>query len=212
MPITVSEIDQRLSAVLNDAEHVRWPLTERYDWINDGAGEIVLIRPQAGAKTETVALVAGVYQNIPEGGMQLLDVVRSVPGKAIRRTDRSLLDDQVPDWYDAKATTKLRHFMMDDRNPKAFYVYPPASAGAQVELLYSKKPDDISDLADVLDLDESYIGPLLSYVLYRAMAKDSEYANGAVAAAHFEAFRLAIGERNQTQAINSPKGPVDEAA
>ena len=48
------------------------------------------------------------------------------------------------------------------------------------------------------------MGPLVSYILYRALAKDSEYANGALAAAHFQAFNEALGANNQMTAAASP--------
>lgn len=208
--IKVSDIIRRAATILNDEQHVRWTLTEIIDWINDAAGEIIVIRPAANSVTETIKLKAGPYQNIPERGLQLMDVIRNVPGRSISRTDRNLLDDQFPDWYQARETDRLRHFTYDERNPKGFYVYPPARDGIEIEVMYSALPEIVKTKDDTLDMAESYIGPIISYILYRALAKDSEYANGQVAAAHWQAFQFALGERTQQQVVNSPKGAFSE--
>lgn len=207
MPIPVADIIRSASTILNDEDHVRWTIPELLDWINQAAGEIVVRRPQAGERTDTLTLVDGPAQSLPAGGIQLLDVVRNIPGRSISRTSRRLLDDQVPDWYDAKPSTTIKHFTMEIETPKSFYVYPPAKAGVKVEVRFSAEPALLTEDSDTLDMDRIYIGPIVSYALYRALAKDSEYANGAVAAAHFQAFSEAIGTNNQmSQDINANAG------
>lgn len=196
MPIPVSDILTRAATILNDEEYVRWPLEELIGWLNDGAGEVVIRRPQARARVQTLTLVAGPLQSLPEGGIQLLDVVRNIPGRSISRVSRRMLDDQVPDWYDAKPTTKIKHYTLEEETPTKFYVYPPAAEGAQVEAKFSEAPPQVAQTGEFLDLDRAYIGPLVSYVLYRAMAKDSEYANGQVAITHFQAFSEALATDN----------------
>lgn len=216
MTIPVADIDLRLSAILNDEDRLRWPLDERLAWINDAAAEIVLVRPAAGAKTADIELVEGVYQTVPDGGLQVLDVIRNLkadgkPGRPISRTDRSLLDEQEPSWYEKRPGDVVKHYTYDDRNPKAFYVYPPVKTGVTVETLYAAPPPEVAAIEDELQMDRTYIGPVVSYVLYRALAKDSEYANGVVAAAHLQAFNAAIGARNEISVAVSPKGALNEA-
>lgn len=215
MAISVADIDFRLGAILNDEDSIRWTLEERLAWINDAAAEIVIVRPSANCITETVELTEGALQHIPDAGLQLLDVVRNIradgkPGASVRRTDRDSLDDAEPDWYARKVAGTVRHFTYDDRAPRQFYVYPPVIEGAQVELRYSAPPPKVESLDDAVDLPSAYMGPIVSYVLYRALAKDSEYANGAVAAAHLQAFNAAMGARNEIGIAVGPKGALDE--
>lgn len=208
MPIPVADIISRASIILNDDEHIRWPLDEMLGWINDAAGEIVVRRPQANSVIADLTLVEGALQSIPEGGIQLLDVVRNVPGRSISRTMRGLLDDQEPDWYSRKPTDKIRHYTLELETPKRFFVYPPAKAGAVVEAKFSQQPATVTDpAAGIVDLDLEYIGPIVSYVLYRCYAKDSEYANGQLAVTHFQAFNEALGVKTQVnQAVNQLAG------
>lgn len=203
MPFPVSDVLSRVSIILNDEDFVRWPKEELIDWLNDGAAEIVIRRPSAHAVTESVPLVAGVLQALPDGGIQLLDIPSTTDGYAVRRTDRQLLDDQYPGWRRAKAS-RTKHYTYDERTATAFYVYPPAVAGASVELFYSLPPAAVASDTDTLDLDRVYLSPLVSFILYRALSKDSEYADGALAVAHYSAFGDALGQQNETSAAVSP--------
>ncbi|MNY05295.1 hypothetical protein D3C86_1380080 [compost metagenome] len=182
---------------------MRWTKAELFGWLNDAAVEVVIRRPSAHAITVTHELVAGVRQELPEDGIQLLDVPRNTAGRPIRRVDRQLLDDQRPDWVTQAAGT-TKHYTYDDRVSTEFYVYPPATAGAQVELLYSAPPPSVADDEDQLQLSRIYTSPLLSFMLYRALAKDSEFADGALAATHFQAFSEAIGAHGAVASAASP--------
>ena len=206
MPIRAGDVITRAQLVLNDNDppYVRWEQPEMFGWLNDAACEVVIRRPAARAVTGTISLVAGTKQAIPTGGLELLDVVRNVGGRSVRRTDRQLLDDSAPDWHSMKPSSTVRQYTFDERTPTIFYVYPPAKAGVQIEALYSEAPPAVAAEDDELDLDRAYIGPLVSYILYRALAKDSEFANGALAAAHFQAFTEALGTNNQITTAVSP--------
>ncbi len=206
MPIRAGDVITRAQLVLNDNDppYVRWEQPEMFGWLNDAACEVVIRRPAARAVTGLVTLVAGTLQSLPDGGLQLLDVVRNAGGRSVRRTDRQLLDDSAPDWHSMKQSSTVRQFTFDERTPTVFYVYPPAKVGAQIEALYSAAPPAVAEEDDELDLDRAYMGPLVSYILYRALAKDSEYANAPLAAAHFQAFTEALGTNNQVTAAASP--------
>lgn len=217
MPISVADIDARVGETLNDVDSIRWTLEERLNWINDAAAEIVLSRPAAGVRAEAVYLQEGSYHQIPSNGLLLLNVIRNLkqdgsPGRAVSLTDRSLLDSQDPGWYERKPAKAIKHYCFDDRDPKSFYSYPPAAGGTQVEILYSAPPELVYSLDDQLDLDRAYMGPVVSYTLYRALAKDAEYANGVLAAAHFEAFNAAIISRNEVSVVAGPKGAMNEGS
>jgi hypothetical protein len=106
--------------------------------------------------------------------------------------------------------------MYDPRDPKVFYVYPPAaSSGASVEVVYSAYPSDITEPADGavytavtgnISLPDIYANLLTDYILYRAYTKDAEYAgNAARAQAHYGSFQAALStEMNGTTGI-APK-------
>lgn len=205
--ILVGDLLRRFQNLMMDAKMIRWSQTEAVDWINDAAGEIVLRRPAARAVTEIVDLVAGTYQTCSQDSAQLLDVTRNVtvdgrPGKSIRICDRQQIDDAEPDWH-TKRSGPTRHYMIDERSPTSFYVYPPAAQGAKVEMLVSKVPPKVALVTDALDMRPEFINAIINWMLYRAHTKDSEYSQGNVAALHYQAFTDAIGAPSQVAAINS---------
>lgn len=223
--IPANDLLRAAATVLNDYERdheearfLRWSEGELIDWINEGAAQVMVYRPAAGARIETMELGAGPLQDVlPDGALMVMDVVRNItkdgqPGRAIRRVDRSQLDSILPDWYSLPETAEIRHYCTDDRAPKTFYTYPPAKDGAQVEVLFAQVPDKVERPEDVLMLDRIYQAPLVNYMVYRAFAKDSEYANGQVAAAFYQAFLGPLGAQSEQQGAYSPKGVLDATA
>lgn len=211
MTIAVADIDRRIGIVLHDTNRIRWTAAERLDWINDGAAEIVIRRPPARTVVETLTLTAGARHSIADG--VLVDVLRNAGGRSISRVDRGELDALEPDWYSARAQSTVKHFCFDDRQPTVFYTYPPVVADTQVEVARAAAPPLVTTIdSDNLDLDRIYMGPLVSYVAYRALSKDSEYANGVQAATHFQAFQAAIGVRNESALLVGAKGPGNEGS
>lgn len=210
MAIPASDLIARAGDVLQDVDHIRWTVPELLRWFNDAAREVIIYRPSAHAETLVIPLRAGTYQEIPIGGVQLLDVTRnmgaagSTPGVAVRHTDRQLLSDQDPYWNSARpAKSGVLHYSMDDRNPKGFYVWPQASEGWHVEALITTLPAELVDESGSLDMGAEYINALVSYTAFRAFSKDDEYANGTVAAAHYQAFATSMGATIQAATAQS---------
>jgi hypothetical protein len=218
MTIAAQSIIRRVVETMQDNTSIRWPINELVRYLNDGQREVVLYRPDSMVTDATVTLVAGAKQNLPANGSKLIDVVRNSSGnkRSVRMTNRSILDTQSPNWYNLTGATELLHYMYDPRDPRVFYVYPPAAAtGISVEIVYSAYPTDITEPADGvtytsvtgnISLPDIYGNVLADYILYRAYTKDSEYAgNLDRAKAHYSAFGAALGaEGNSTTGI-APK-------
>ena len=214
-----SEILDRAGIILQDTTNIRWPTDELLDWLNDGQREIVLRKPDSYTKSESVSLTASeTKQNLPSGGIQLIDVVRNMgigapgatPGRAITRTERYILDSQRPDWNTETGSDASKHYMFDERNPKVFYVYPPQSATpGSVEIVYSAAPDALATSAASITLDDIYASALLDYVLYRAYSKDADIAPSAPqrAVGHYEAFLKSLGAQEEGESRYDPNAP-----
>jgi len=207
MAITAQSIVRRVVETLQDNTSVRWPVNELVRYLNDGQREIVLYRPDAMVTNSTVTLVAGSKQALPANGAKLIEVIRNNTAsskRAVRLVNREILDAQSPAWHNIAGVTEVLHFMYDPRDPKIFYVYPPAAAsGASVDIVYSALPTDITEPADGstysavtgnISVPDIYGNVLQDYMLYRAYSKDSEYAGNAQRAqAHYGAFANALG-------------------
>jgi hypothetical protein len=216
---TLGNILDRATTVLQDTTNTRWPQSELVGWINDSYKEIVLLKPDANTQSSTVSLAAGTRQKLADAGsinlpsaLLVIDVPRNMAALSdkgvIRHIKRQILDDQVPTWHNSTQSVNIKHWIFDDRVPKEFFVYPPAAAGAQVEIIYSSVPTGHStttvNTADTIKVDDIYGNVLLDYVLYRAYSKDAEYAaNGGRAQGHRQSFAEALGAKEQIETAQS---------
>jgi hypothetical protein len=205
-----SDIITRARIVLNDADGVRWLDNELIAWINDGQRVIALVRPDAAVANTSLALAAGTKQTIPSDGLRLLDVMRNVGadgsgGRSVRHVDRDILDTQNPSWHTESGQVTVKNYVYDNRDPKTFYVYPPAAAGARLEIMYSKNPTDATTASSVLAVADIYADPLLNYVLYRAYSKDAEFAqNFQLSGTYLQVFQAMLGIKTSKDAAFSP--------
>ena len=228
MPISAQSIIRRCVETLQDNTSIRWPVAELVRYLNDGQREVVLYRPDSMVTNATVSCVAGTKQALPANGAKLIEVIRNAAAtstkKSVRLTNREILDAQTPGWHNLPGSVDVLHYMYDPRDPRVFYVYPPATASAQLDIVYAAYPTDITEPADGalytavtgnIGLPDIYGNVLQDYILYRAYTKDSEYAgNAARAQAHYAAFANALGvEIKATVAVGpNPVGNPNRTA
>ena len=207
MPIAAQSIIRRCVETLQDTTSIRWPVNELVRYLNDGQREVVLYRPDSMVTNATVTCVAGTKQTLPPNGAKLIEVIRNARAagtkRAVRMVNREILDAQMPGWHTLAGVDDVLHFMYDPRDPRVFYVYPPATTNTQLDIVYAAYPTDIVEPADGslytevtgnISLPDIYGNVLQDYILYRAYTKDSEYAgNGQRAQAHYAAFANALG-------------------
>jgi len=184
--ITAQNILDRAELLLHDDTNIRWPLVEGLNWINEGQREIVLLKPDAYSLTEALKMIAGTKQTIPAAGTMLLDVTRNMGddgttvGNVIRLVARRILDDGQADWHTQDAAAVVKHWVYDpETNPRVFYIWPKSDATNYIEICYAKAPTEIAAVGDTITLDDIYSPALLNYFLYRAYAKDADYASNA---------------------------------
>lgn len=225
----VVDVVKRAQTILQDTTATRWPLVEIQNWLNDAYKEVIINRPDANTLSEVVPLTAGARQKCTDTGsinlpnlLRVIDVVRNMhpssDSRAIRRMDRRILDDQRPQWYAETQSYTIQHYVFDDRLPHEFLVYPPATTGTTVELVYSSvpTPHNLTEAqlgspatTDTIKLDDVYANAILDYILYRAYSKDAEYAaNAARAQSHYQAFASSLGVKTTVDLNVSPNSNV----
>ena len=205
MALTAQNIIDRAAMIIQDLTNVRWPLTELTNWLNDSRRELAVVRPDIYSTMATKTLDAGAKQNLPADGLRLMDIPRNTGGAAITVTQRGFLDQQNPGWHSMTASAIIKHFMMDERNPNIFWVYPPATLASSVELIYQKAPTDYTTSSNLTAYEELYGGAMVDYICYRAFSKDSEYAGNAQRAlAHYQQFQNALGIGHKNDLTYSP--------
>lgn len=213
-PIPVANLVYRAGLLLQDEDHVRWTVPELIEWINEAVSAVVRLKPAAGARRALFALEPGARQTLDGSVVQLIDIVCNIgadavtPGRAVRLTERHLLDSANPDWQSMPASSTVRHYTYDDRVPTLFYVYPPAAVGAKVEILRAVLPDDVTNIGDNVGLTLEYADSLLNYVVFRCLSKDSEYAGAQMATGYYQAFTASMGAGEAGEQTTTPTHKV----
>ena len=221
MALTAANIVSRASMIIQDLTNVRWPLSELTNWLNDSRREIAVVRQDIYSKTDdSMTLSNGAKQTLPPLGLRLMDIPRNAGGPAVTLTQRGFLDQQNPAWQEMAGVAEIKHFMVDERDPRTFWVYPPASTAASVMVIYQKAPTDFgvsesggvftstggdaTTAGELTPFEELYGGAMVDYICYRAFSKDSEYAGNAQRAlAHYQQFANALGLGRQKDFDNS---------
>lgn len=222
---TAQDILTNASLLLTDEGFVHWTLPDLCTWLNYGLDAITLQKPSASAQTVNVELVRGTLQTLPDGYVSILRPIRNMRGQNADREPRrrlTVVSEQSltgfnPSWddeYSVPYRQQAKHFIFDEANPKAFYVYPGNDGTGVIEMVLSAIPTKITATGDVnkaesyatpIPLDETYHDALLDYVLYRAWAKDGQYAGSAQRAVlHYQQFASALGIKVSVEANTSP--------
>lgn len=202
--VLVRDVVERAETILQDTTNTRWTKDELLNWLNDGQLAIVNRRPDLHVTNAAFSCVAGTKQSLPADGLRLAKVLRNTGGKAIREIDMRILDDQIPDWHNPVAANSVDHYSYDLRDPKSFYVYPAAAVNHSIDIIYTVAPSPITIANWATDnttitLDDSYLNPILDWILYRSYSKDADYAaNVQRAQMHLDAFKTALGEKTSS--------------
>ncbi len=226
MAITARYVMDTAKTQLLDETGVHWPDVELLRYLNDGKREIAKYLPHACTETDVLVLSAGTRQSPPADVMVLVDVVRNMgttgtdPGRAITPIDKTILDVVLPEWHNVTPKAEVLHYCYDRRNPREFYVFPPQppTGTGQVEVVFGVLPDDstVSSLdgtatgqpnSDIFIPDE-YANALLTFILHRAHAKETEAGSLAKSAAYLQGFIQAMGAKETGKVATEPqKGP-----
>jgi hypothetical protein len=239
MTITAQSIIRRATDLLQDQDSVRWPVNELVRWLNDAQRAIIKVRPDTMNTTATMRLAVGTRQSLMSGTAaagvaalspvpsKLIEITRNMAAssakQAVRQIERALMDRQSPEWHSITPVIDVRNYMFDERDPRCFYVYPPATSASELEVMYSAYPTDITEPANGslytaisgnVSLPDIYADDLLHLVLAKAYMKDSEYAGDVNRAASYVALVTASlgAEIAATLAVKPRMKPGAQAA
>jgi hypothetical protein len=214
---TVGEILRRAKLILQEITQngTRWTNEELLGWLNESYQAIIAIKPDASSINKVMDCVIGTRQEIPADGHRLLDVVRNTAigsnGYSVMKTSRGALDATRRAWHSETPSITVEQFVFDDNDPKHFYVYPPATATAKLEIIYSAvpQPHAIAEAngssLEVIRLSDSFAPAIVDYILARAYSKDAESgANLQRAQMHSGSFVNMLGAEANAGLVFSP--------
>jgi len=165
-------------------------------YLNASIRALILVRPDAGAETANVQLVAGVLQSLPATALRMLDITRNMgadgltAGKIVTPVKRRHIDYSNLLWPAATGDTEIDNFSYDKENPRIYYVTPPVHAvtAVYVEMQVSQLPTAITVTGDDPGINDLFFEPLVQYMLYKAYSADDESVEFQKAMAYFQTF------------------------
>ncbi|OWY39338.1 hypothetical protein CEK28_08440 [Xenophilus sp. AP218F] len=205
------DVIDEASILLSDPTNITWTRKELLVWLNAGQRAIVVIRPDACCRNEWVELSGDGRQELPAGGLALIDVVRNAMYQAVTQVSRATLDANNRDWHKEVPTKNTLHYVFDPRYPRYFYVFPRPESGTGIELVYSTAPTPCLKESDSIAIPDTYANALIDYMVYRAFSKAGEAANANAAAAYYQTFKDTMGVKTQTDQAFAPT-PATTAA
>lgn len=215
MAITARKIIFDAQATLQDVAGDRWPASELVSNLNKAQRDIHTARPDTTAVLTELTLAAGFRQSLPAAASSLIDIPANSTGESVTKTDLPLLDASDPGWRRRPGSRVIRHFMHDLRNPRVVLVYPPAAAGAKVDIEYSAYPADVpapsgdgkayTTVTGGISLADKWETALWAMVLHYAYAKDAEFGgNAGLSTAYLSRAEAILGVEIQSTATVAP--------
>ena len=172
---------------LQDLTGKRWTTVNLIYYLNLAMEAICTAKPEAYMVTQLLELQAGYVQPLPAGTINIVDVTYNMgitgalkAGKAILEIPKIEMDHLVPDWPTTTAANEVIYAVVDDRDPKNFFVYPPQPTPApkqNVELLLSMIPTGLTSDSDTFPLDDSYKEACIDYIIGRSLIEETTVPN-----------------------------------
>lgn len=189
-------VEQYNDELQDDGDYARIKTATWIKYLNSALRSLVLVRPDSSVKRTSVQLVAGTHQDLPTEAFRLVSINRNMgtdgltAGKIITPIATELYNLSFQTWHNDTAKTYIDHYMIDDENPRTFFVTPPVHAvtAVYVEMEYSYMPTTITLTSDSIVVADVFANPLIAWMLYRAYTVDDEEVNFQKGQTHLQEF------------------------
>lgn len=205
----IGQLVTSVAATLNDPGFTRWTVDDLVEYLNDACLQVVNVRPEANAATKVLELTEGTRQTLPAGAVALIEVQRNVPsGRVVRLVDKAALEAAAPLWHGSSRAVDARDYTFDSRDPKTFWVWPPAASTTKVEAIVAMRPDQVTNNQtpwDPFPIDVAYKEPARLWMLHRAYAVDTGAGSLQKSSAYFNQFYQWFGLKAEADFGAEPK-------
>ncbi|MDA3807668.1 MAG: hypothetical protein PF440_07130 [Thiomicrorhabdus sp.] len=201
MTITGADLLTSLGIMLHDEDSELWTSTLRVQLVNETLTTIALVRPDACAITETLALVASTpKQTIPATGYRLLNVLMNAAGTPIKKTTREALNDTVPNWT-VTEDTAIENFAFDEESPTEFWVQPVPSSAISIIISYAKEPTVFTAASTSIGISDIYLPAVKNYVLSKCLGMHTKGSDAQRSSQYMADFYKVLGLKFQSDTV-----------
>lgn len=200
MAYSATVVTDYIQANLLDTGGAVWSDALICSAVTEAQNLIVLLRPDANAVFAQFSLEGTAKQVIPTGGVRLIDVIKNSDGDAVQRMSREKITELLPGWA-SESGSAVEFFMFDAENPTVFWVYPTIESEGNVDIVYSKSPDEFTTDSTGLGVPDVYIAAIYEYVFYRCLSMEGKGQDITKATSHLSAFYQAINVKTQSDSL-----------
>lgn len=226
MILTAADACNEARVRLGDGAKKFWTDAELLDYLNTARDALSLALPRIYETTETITLAEGARQTLPNGSKRLFGLIENMTAESrriITPINRETLSRVRPAWRSEDASDEILHFSYVETEPTVYEVFPPAMAGTQVRMSYSRPPSKLlmdggSLPATALAAESEMARALQEYIVGLAYAKQSDTSPDAgqrsqAAFAMFSQFIQAeeVGKRDSSPNTLAIAGKPTEA-
>lgn len=178
---------------------------------NQTLKRMAVLRPDLFSYIGAITCTAGtVIQSAPADSLRIMEVFSISGGKAVRETNREILDQTYPDWMNETAGPCV-NWMRHTRNNNKFFIYPKAPVDQVLIGEYSKSPQTYTADAEIELLPNAYYPVVLDGLIFIAESLDNEHVTSGRAQMFQKAFAdgLAIN-MEQRKVTDTESGGLEQ--
>jgi hypothetical protein len=212
MTFTVAEVISDVRDMVQDNT-----ATYRYDDVdlvrkfNQALRRAAILRPDLFTEIVTISCVAGSLQRCPTDSIRLMDVLSNSTGASVKQVNQEVIDLMIPDW-ETLPPGPTTNWMRYPRDPNRFFVYPPATDGLSLQIIYAKCPSLLTINSEV-PMQDVYMPVLFDGVCWLTEAIDAEHVESGRAKMFKDSFTESLTLGLQARRItdtDSAAGPAEE--
>jgi hypothetical protein len=196
-----------------DTAYIRVTQATWIKYLNSAVRALILVRPDAGAVTESVQLVAGIKQTLPAVSLRLLDISRNLgadgltAGKIVTPANRQHIDYANLLWPANAGDTSVENFSYDSNVPRIYYVTPPVigTTDVYVEMSSSQLPTAMTTISSDDGIDDVFFEAIIQFILYKAFAADDESVEWEKSQKYYTNFLQLLGIEIQASKATGPE-------
>lgn len=170
---TVQDVASTVKRQFGDESGVQVTDSDIYRWVNDGQKEIVTKNKVIKGKATIVAVPGQSDYTLPEANIAAIESIHwagiPIVGVAYPEVEKYILGH--PTLFEGGTGTPAMWYEWAG----TVTFWPTPAAADQITLLYTRMPDHVSSLTDLLSVPDKYFNMLLKFVLAQAYEMDEDW-------------------------------------
>lgn len=209
---TTSDVIAQVRLLIQDRKQpYRYADTDIVGVVNMTLRRIAMVRPDLFALYTTVTLATGYQQQAPGDCLRIINIHRNTGGPNINEQQLDAMDRRFTSWEQQTGAQTIDWFR-DPRSPVIYYVYPPAIAGAQIDMEYAQSPPMYAVGATVTLLPDAYFPCVVDGAVWMLEASNAESSNPIRGDKFEQSFSKYLGLSLQAKKVtDSPDGGESES-